>query len=532
MFVQVLEPGGSGWLAAVIALLPLALLLACLAGLRISAWAAVLICAAVTVLLGVTVWDAPVGGTLTAYGLGSATGIWSVGWIVFWGLVIYNTMVTMGAFAALRDWLVMAAGPDIRVQVLVLAWAFGALLEGLVGFGYPWAVVAPILIGLGMTDLAALRAAALGNTAPVSNGALGAPIIGLAAVTGLPLLELSASIGKMVAVLAIVPPFLLIYLVSGREGLRTGWPLGVVAAAGFIAGQLPTSQFLGPYLPAVIGALTCLACLLGLLRVWTPPPLSSGRPAWADDVPTGNRRHELILAVQAGLVPIAILVAVVVAWTGPWSPLPRYVPFKLSVVAEGSLGTPVTIAFSWAPFVAGTATLTAWLLILAYLRPSRRQLARSFRAALTQMWGALLVAPLIFGLAAVFNYAGMANTLASAFAGLGPGYLLLAPVLGWIAVAMSGSATSSNTLFGAFQLSVGRLLGVPDVLCPALNSVGAAFGKPIAPQTASVGVATTGQVRREGNIIRYNLGWTLAYLGYVMLAAALFALFVPRAPGL
>ena len=177
MFVQVLEPGGSGWLAAVIALLPLALLLACLAGLRISAWAAVLICAAVTVLLGVTVWDAPVGGTLTAYGLGSATGIWSVGWIVFWGLVIYNTMVTMGAFAA--------------------------LLEGLVGFGYPWAVVAPILIGLGMTDLAALRAAALGNTAPVSNGALGAPIIGLAAVTGLPLLELSASIGKMVAVLAI-----------------------------------------------------------------------------------------------------------------------------------------------------------------------------------------------------------------------------------------------------------------------------------------------------------------------------------------
>ncbi len=184
--------------------------------------------------------------------------MWSVGWIVFWGLVIYNTMVTMGAFAALRDWLVMAAGPDVRVQVLVLAWAFGALLEGLVGFGYPWAVVAPILIGLGMSDLAALRTAALGNTAPVSNGALGAPIIGLAAVTGLPLLALSASIGKIVAVLAIAPPFLLIYLVSGREGLRTGWPLGVVAAAGFIAGQLPTSQFLGPYLPAVIGALTCL----------------------------------------------------------------------------------------------------------------------------------------------------------------------------------------------------------------------------------------------------------------------------------
>ena len=411
MFVQVLEPLGSVWVAAAVALLPLGVLLVCLAGLRISAWLAVLLCAAVTVALAVVVWDAPLGKTLMAYGLGSLTGLWSVGWIVFWGLVIYNTMVTMGAFAALRDWLVMAAGPDVRVQVLVLAWAFGALLEGLVGFGYPWAVVAPILIGLGMSDLAALRTAALGNMAPVSNGALGAPIIGLAAVTGLPLLELSASIGKIVAVLAIAPPFLLIYLVSGREGLRTGWPLGVVAAAGFIAGQLPTSQFLGPYLPAVIGALTCLGSLLLFLRVWTPQPLPVGAPA---DLPSGDRHRELILAIQAGLVPIAILVAVVVAWTGPWSPLPRFVPFKLSVVASGSLGTPVAVTFSWAPFVAGTATLTAWLLITAYLRPSRRQLKRAFRSALSQMWGALLVAPLIFGLAAVFNYSGMGNTLASA----------------------------------------------------------------------------------------------------------------------
>ena len=529
VFEQVLAPLGSVWAAAVVALFPLGVLLVFLAGLRISAWAAVLLCAAVTVVLAVGVWQAPIGGTLTAYLLGSATGLWSVGWIVFWGLIIYNTLVVMGAFSALRDWLVMAAGPDIRVQVLVLAWAFGALLEGLVGFGYPWAVVAPVLIGLGMADLAALRTAALGNTAPVSFGALGAPIIGLAAVTGLPLLDLSAAIGRIVAVLAIAPPFLLIYLVSGREGLRTGWPLGLVAAAGFVAGQYPTSQYLGPYLPAVIGALTCLTALLVFLRVWTPRPLPVGGPVWTTAPSSGDRRRDLTLAVQAGLVPIGILVAVVVAWTGPWSPLPRYVPLKLSVAAQGSLGRLVTITFSWAPFVAGTATLTAWLLITAYLRPSRRQLARAFRTAFDQMWGALLVAPLIFGLAAVFNYAGMANTLAGAFASLGPAYVLLAPVLGWIAVALSGSATSSNTLFGAFQLSVGRLLGVPDVLFPALNCVGAAFGKPIAPQTASVGVSTTSHVRREGDVVRSNLAWTVALLGYVVGVAVLFALLVPPA---
>jgi lactate permease len=527
VFVQTLAPWGSVWLAALIALFPIAVLLAALAGLRISAWAAVLLCAALTVLLAVTVWQAPVASTLTAYGLGAATGVWSVGWIVFWGLIIYNTMVGMGAFDALRDWLVMAAGTDIRVQVLVLAWGFGALLEGMVGFGYPWAVVAPILIGLGMTDLNALRAAALANNAPVSFGALGAPIIGLGAVTGLPLLELSAATGKVLAVFAIAPPFLLIYLVSGWAGLRTGWPLGVVAAAGFIAGMLPTSQYLGPYLPAVIGSLTCLAALLTFIRVWRPAPLPVGGPAWSIEPPGGDRRRELVLAVQAGLVPIGILVAVVVAWTGPWSPLPTYVPLKLTQVAQGSLGTPVTIAFSWAPFVAGTATFTAWLLICAYMRPSRRQLARAFRAALSQMWGALLVAPLIFGLAAVFNYAGMANTLASAFATLGLGYVLLAPVLGWLAVALTGSNTSSNTLFGAFQLSVGRLLGVPELMFPAFSSAGAAIGKPIAPQTASVGVSTTSQVRREGNIIRYNMAWTLALLGYLLLITLVFYHFLP-----
>jgi lactate permease len=528
VFTQVLTPLGGGWWDAAVAMAPIVVLLVCLAGLRISAWLAVLLSAGVTLWLAVAVWRAPLGEAMIAYGLGAATGVWSVDWIVFWGLMIYNIMARTGAFAALYEWLVAAAGPDIRVQVLVLAWGFGALLEGLVGFGYPWAVVAPILIGLGMSDLAALRAAALGNNAPVSFGALGAPLIGLAAVTGLPLMQLSSQVGQIVAVLALAPPFLLIYLVSGWSGLRTGWPLGVVAAVGFVLGMLPTAMFLGPYLPAVVGALTCLALLLGFLRVWKRPVVlaaaggganRAGRPA---DDPTARRAR----APRAGLVPIGVLVVVVVAWTGPWSPLPRFVPFTAAVTAQGSLGTPVRVAFAWAPFVAGTAAMVAWLLILGYLLPYRRQIAEAFRATFTQMWGALLVAPLIFGLAAVFNFSGMANTLASAFAGLGPGYVLLAPVLGWVAVALSGSNTSANTLFGAFQLSVGKLLGLPPVLLPALSSVGASIGKPIAPQTASVGVATTGHVRREGDIIRHNAGWALALLGYFLLVTA--AIFLLR----
>jgi lactate permease len=462
-----------------------------------------------------------------------------VDWIVFWGAVIYNTMVATGAFGAFRDWLIEQATADIRVQTLLLAWAFGALMEGLVGFGYPWAVVAPILIALGVADLAAIRVAAIANNAPVSFGALGAPVIGLAAVTGLPLTALSASIGKIVAILALLPPFILIYLVSGRQGLREGWPIGVVGALGYIAGQFPTSQFLGPYLPDVVGSLVCFAALLVFLRFWRPrvtrgfggrelEPVAAGREgpgASRAPAPRQGTRD----AVR-GLVPFGILVAVVVAWTGPWSPLPGYVPFAPAVHAISSLDHKASsTAFKWAPFVAGTAIMVSWLLICAFLRPTGRQVAVAFRSTFQQMWGAFLVAPFIFGLATVFNYSGMANSMANGFAQLGTFYVVLAPVLGWIAVALSGSNTSSNAVFGAFQLSVAKLLHAPLLLFPSLNSVGAEVGKPVAPQTASVGVATTSMVRKEGDVIRYNMAWTLIILVYLIAIGLLYYFLFPGA---
>ncbi len=295
--------------------------------------------------------------------------------------------------------------------------------------------------------LAAIRVAALANNAPVSYGALGAPVIGLAAVTSLPLLSLSASIGKIVAILALLPPWILIYLVSGRRGLRDGWPLAIVGSLGYIAGQFPIAEFVGPYLPDVVG----------------------------------------------------------------------------------SLGGTVEAASKFAPFVAGTAILVSWLLIIAYLRPAASQFRTIFRTTLHQMWGALLVGPFIFGLAYVFSYSGMANSMASGFAKVGTSYVLLAAVLGWIAVALSGSNTSSNALFGAFQLSVAKLLGAPLLLFPSLNSVGAEVGKPVAPQTASVGVSTTKYVRNEGEVIRYNMGWTLVMLAYLVLIGCLFYFLLPDA---
>src|SRR5712691_4212543 len=255
-FTQTLVPLGSLWLTVLVAFVPLLVLLALLAGFRMTAWLATLIAGAITLTLGVWIWGAPLPLVGRAYLYGGLQGVWAVDWITFWGLMIFNTLGATGDFDHFKNWMVHHATTDIRIQTLMLAWAFGALLEGLVGFGYPWAVVAPILIGFGIADLDAIRVAALANNAPVSYGALGTPIIALAAVTSLPLMALSASVGHIVAILALLPPWVLLFLVSGAEGVKEGWPLAIVASLAYVAGQWPVAVFLGPYLPDITGALT------------------------------------------------------------------------------------------------------------------------------------------------------------------------------------------------------------------------------------------------------------------------------------
>jgi lactate permease len=533
-FTQSLNPAHSTLGSTLIALVPIVLLLILLPVLKMSAWQAVIIGAIVTIILAITVWSTPAGNAFGAWGIGAGTGFWSIDWITFWGVIIYNTLVRTGAFDDFKRWLISQATADIRVQTILLAWALGALLEGLVGFGYPWAVIAPILVGLGVVELDAIRVAALANNAPVSFGALGAPIIALAAVTKLPLDELSASVGRIVAILALLPPWILILLVTGRRGVRGAWPLAVVGSLAYIAGQLPTSQYLGPYLPDIIGAVVSFCAILLLLRFWRPREVLG-----FGGVPVADPDHSLqadggsapgTREAVRGMIPFLILIAVVVAATGPWSHLTNYNFAKPAVSAISSLSHKETdVSWAFTPAVAGTWILVSWLVILVALRVRARPVLDVFRITFRQMWGALLVAPIIFGLADVFNYSGMANTMAHGFSRIGPTFLILAPIVGWIGVALSGSNTSTNALFGGFQYTVGGLLHMPPLLLPSLNSVGAEIGKPVAPQTASVGVATSSYVRREGQVIRHNLPWTLALVAYLILIALFYRGVLPSA---
>ena len=585
-FAQYLDPLHTTVGTTLVALIPIVLLLLLLAVVKMTAWQAVIIGAVVTMIMAVTIWHAPFSSSIGAWAIGAATGIWAIDWITFWGVVIYNTLVVTGAFDDFKRWLISQATADVRVQAVLLAWSLGALLEGLVGFGYPWAVIAPILVGLGVIELDAIRVAALANNAPVSFGALGAPIIALATITGVPLLHLSASIGRVVAILALLPPWILILLVTGRRGIRGAWPLAVTGSLAYIAGQFPTSQWLGPYLPDVIGALVSFAALLVLLRFWRPretlgfggvpvePALAgvSGSTAIASDAGggpassgstggtagspgtpgnpgnpgspasgaspggspaaagAGGGGQESFRQAMRGLLPFAILIVVVVAATGPWSHLGKFDFIKPTVAAINSLShKPSKLTFDFAPAVAGTWILVSWLIILAVLRVTGRQIGQVFQRSFSQMWGALLVGPIIFGLADVFNYAGMASSLAYGFSRIGAAFIILAPILGWIGVALSGSNTSTNALFGGFQYSVGKLLGFPLLLLPSINSVGGEVGKPVAPQTASVGVSTSSYVRREGIVIRHNMGWTLVMLGYLILIGLLYRYVLPAA---
>ena len=369
MFEQTLNPTGHLWLTILAALIPLVALILMLAVFRVTAWLATIFAGIITVPVAVFIWHAPLADTLKSYLYGGLTGIWVIDWITFWGLIIFNTLVLTGNFERFKNWMVHHATADIRIQTIMLAWAFGALLEGLVGFGYPWAVVVPILVGLGIADLDAIRVAALANNAPVSYGALGAPIIGLAAVTGLPLLALSASIGNIVAILALLPPWVLIYLVSGWEGVVEAWPLAIVGSLSYIAGQWPVAHYLGPYLPDLSGALVSFWVLFLFVKIWRPKTIRGFGGAPLGPAQTAAAISSEFTSARGAFfawVPYIVLILVVVAWTGPWSMLPAISWLKLSVAAKSSVTQkPIASVFNFAPlerrhFDSGVVACDSW----------------------------------------------------------------------------------------------------------------------------------------------------------------------------
>jgi lactate permease len=500
VFKQLLTPvAGNLALSFVVAAAPILVVLVLLGALRRPAWQASLAGLLVGLAIAVGVWRMPVGLAGASLANGAVFALWPVMWIVVNALLLYNIAVRSGRFDAFRDWIVTHMPNDRRVVLVVIGFCFGALLEGVAGFGAPVAITSSLLILVGFPALEALVFVLIFNTAPVAFGALGAPVTVLGAVTGLPAPALAAMIGRQLPVMALILPFYVMALYGGWRSVRAVWPVLLVAGGAFAASQFLASNYLDYSLTDVLASLVSLAVTLAFLRVWRPAPDA----AFAlEGAPRGA-----VAKVPAwqGWLPWVIISATVIAWT----------TFKVARIGEQAIHWPgldkaisITLygdkpyAAVWAfqPLATGTAILLACLITAVLVGLSPRALLGCVARTWAQAWKAIVTVMLIVALAYLMNYSGMAYTLGKGVASTGALFVLLSPFLGWFAVMLSGSDTSGNALFGNLQVVAARQLHLNPLLFAAANSSGGVMGKMISPQNISTGVAVTDLAGHEGRV--------------------------------
>ncbi len=508
MFQQLLTPvGDSLGLSFLVAVLPVAVVLVLLGIFRRPAWQAALAGLITALLVSVTAWQMPVGLALNAVANGAVFAAWPVMWIVVNALLLYNVAVKSGRFDAFRVWVIDHLPNDRRIVLVVIGFCFGALLEGVSGFGTPVAITSSLLILVGFEPLEALVFVLIFNTAPVAFGALGAPVTVLGAVTGLPADALGAMIGRQLPVMALILPFYVMGVYGGMRSVKALWPVLLVSGGSFAVSQFITSNLLDYALTDVLASLGSLVCTLLFLQLWKPVP--DAEFAIKRDLAAERRATEAAGASSVpswqGWLPWLLVSAVVIIWTHmKWFAIGQQainwpgLHNAISITLYG--GKPYAAVYVFQPLGTGTAILIAAMLtaLLVRLRPG--QFIACIGTTIKQVWLAVVTVMLIVGLAYLMNYAGLAYTMGKGVASTGQLFILLSPFLGWIAVMLSGSDTSGNALFGNLQVVAARQLNLNPVLIAATNSSGGVMGKMISPQNIATGVSVTNLKGREGEV--------------------------------
>ena len=558
MYEQIYQPvAGSLVLSTVVAAIPILVLFVLLAGLRVAAQWASLITLAVALVIAVLVYQMPIGLAFNSTLLGICFGLFPIVWIVINAIFIYNVIVDTGLFDTIRDSLAGVSN-DRRIQVVLIAFVFGALLEATAGFGTPVAITASLMAGLGFEPLYAAALALLANTAPVAFGGFGIPILTGATLAGLDTLELSQMVGRQTPLLALIIPAMLVTVMSGFRRMLEVWPVIAVSGIAFAGTQFVVSNLLGPELADLLAALITVVAVIGLLSFWRPsgewhfeneppaaeresyetPPLGRTLYAWSPFIII----VALFLLVQVppikaavGAIQTAINFpsAEVSETTGlpavPWPGLNEAVEQRPPVVAEAA---PYAATFStnWLS-AAGTIILIADLIALAVLRVGPGRALRIYGQTLNQLKWAILTIASILGLAYLLNYSGVTYTLGLAFAATGVLFPFFASFIGWLGVALTGSDTSSNALFANLQKVTAQQIGVNPILTVGANSSGGVLGKMISPQNLAVGTSATGLQGKEGDLLRlvlkWSLGLTLVMAVWVTLQAYVLKFLIP-----
>ncbi|MEY2535215.1 MAG: lactate permease, partial [bacterium] len=474
-YTQHFDPVGNSLLASsLFAALPLLTLFVLLGGLKTKAWVAALAALLVAILVAVIVYSMPVLQAVDAGIEGAAFGLFPIMWIVFNAIWIYNMTERTGHFAVLRRSFERVSD-DERIQAIIIAFSFGALLEALAGFGTPVAITASMLVGLGVRPIKAASVALVANTAPVAFGAIAIPIITLAGLTELPKDDLGAMVGRQTPFLALIVPLILVGMVDGMRGVRQTWPAALVGGATFAVGQYACSNFLSVELTDIVAALLSVGALVAFLRVWQPgeplraesgvsrPAMAGGSaadPAFEAEVRRreGGPDHrdsgrEKLLAYSPYLIIIAIFAL------AQWGPIKDFLANGIAKfdwpgldirTPDGEAPTAQTYTFNWLP-AAGTLLLVAGLLTILVLRMNLGRAFRIYLETLDQLKWATLTVAAVLGLAYVMNLSGQTITIGQWIAGAGGLLPFLSPIIGWLGVAVTGSDTSSNSLFGVLQ---------------------------------------------------------------------------------
>jgi lactate permease len=547
MYEQVFDPvSDSLGVSSIFAALPLITLFVLLGGFRITAWISGLAALAVAFLVSIIVYDVPVGQSLDMGLEGAAFGLFPIMWIVVNAVWIYNMSVKTGHFAVLRRSFARISD-DQRIQSVIIAFSFGALIEGLAGFGTPVAITTVMLLAIGFSPLKAAALSLIGNTAPVAFGSIATPIVTLAAQTELPLEDLGGMVGRQTPFLALIVPLILVGVVDGKRGVQQTWPAAMVAGITFAISQFVCANYISVELTDLVAALISTFALVAFLRVWKP-----SEPLLAEDIGSGGARpaiagaathdaaHERAVRLRdqkhdtqreklEAYAPYIIIV-VVFAIAKLVDPVEQFL-FETSggtgfgtdakkpngfawpgldvVNPEGEPPAAATFQFSFWD-TPGTVVLICGLLTIAALKVPLGTALRTYGETLNQLKLAIVTVAAVLGLAYVMNLTGMTTTLGRWVAGSGDLFAFLSPIIGWLGVAITGSDTSSNALFGALQVEAAKEAGLSDVLLASANSSGGVLGKMISPQNLAIAAAAVGLAGKEGDIFRRVLFWSIA----------------------
>jgi lactate permease len=522
-WTQQYDPFGNIFLSAVFAALPIFVLLGLLAGFHVKAHYAALAGLVVSLLVACGLFKMPTILALTAAGNGAAYGMFPIGWIVLTAIFTYDISVATGKFEILKR-SIAGLADDRRIQVLLIAFSFGAFIEGAAGFGTPVAISAAMLIGLGFKPLPAAGLSLIGNTAPVAFGALGSPIIVLAKVTELPLDSLSMMVGRQLPLFSLLIPFWLIWVMAGWRGMIEVWPACLAAGLSFGIMQFLVSNYHGPWLVDVISAIVSIATLVALLQIWQP------KNTWrfADELAAIDEASPSLRDTCIAWLPWLVLSVMVFLWGLPqfksqlnaWSklkPQAQQVGEKgLELEVPGlhfmvvrdqpivAVPTPekATYELNWLS-ATGTALFLAGIMSGTLLGLTPATMASLFLGTLKRTTISLVTIAVMLALGYTTKYSGLDASMGLAFASTGVLFPFFSPLLGWLGVALTGSDTSSNVMFGNLQQITAERVGISPILAAAANSSGGVMGKMIDAQSLVVASVATNQRGQEGTILRY-----------------------------